>query len=184
MSSARLMASSVWVSGRPLGWCAPRCGGCSDALPRGCAGCGCASRCIQCCVPSLQLPDAAVARAARATPACQAAPSSRASSTLPPHAFPCAVAGIKWFPLGRDYLGPGVFVLKGIPDNPTPLTLPGVPINLSLANWCAEGSFATLLEMPWWAVGGSTGPTAAMLLPPAPMLLVLQVWFGGFLGRL
>lgn len=48
------------------------------------------------------------------------------------------LAGIKFFPLGRDYLGPGVFVLKGIPDDPSPQTLPGVPINLSLANWCAR----------------------------------------------
>ena len=148
MSSARPTASNAWVSGHRLAWCAPRCGSCFDALPCGCAGCGCASRCCQCCVPNPQLPGAAAAGAARATPACQAAPSRRASSTLPPPAVPCAVAGIKWFPLGRDYLGPGVFVLKGIPDNPTPLTLPGVPINLSLANWCAEGSFATLLEMP------------------------------------
>lgn len=92
---------------------------------------------------------------------CQAAPSPSASHPAGPlgpsvvllnskvctaasqPANPCLLlpfvrlAGIKFFPLGRDYLGPGVFVLKGIPDDPSPQTLPGVPINLSLANWCA-----------------------------------------------
>ncbi len=50
---------------------------------------------------------------------------------------PCS-AGIKFFPQGRDYLGANIYMLKGIPDQPTTDNFPGVPIDLSLANWCAE----------------------------------------------
>lgn len=53
---------------------------------------------------------------------------------LPP-APACRPTGFKWFPLGRDYLGPDVYMLKGVPDDPTPQNLPAVPIQLSLANW-------------------------------------------------
>ena len=44
------------------------------------------------------------------------------------------------FPLGRDYLGDNIYMLKGIPDDPTPENFPAVPIDLSLANWCAAAA--------------------------------------------
>ena len=40
------------------------------------------------------------------------------------------------FPLGRDYLGDNIYMLKGVPDVPTPDNFPAVPIDLTLANWC------------------------------------------------
>ncbi|KAL4434836.1 hypothetical protein ABPG77_005363 [Micractinium sp. CCAP 211/92] len=43
--------------------------------------------------------------------------------------------GIRWFPLGRDFLGPNIYMLKGIPDQPTPANFPSVPIDLNLTNW-------------------------------------------------
>ena len=53
----------------------------------------------------------------------------RAPSSPPP------LAGIKWFPLGRDNIGPNVYMLKGVPNNPTPQNLPAVPIDIGFANW-------------------------------------------------
>lgn len=51
-------------------------------------------------------------------------------------ALPC-FPGFIWYPFGRDYLGPGVYILKGVPDARTPQNLPSIPFNLSLANWHA-----------------------------------------------
>ena len=52
-----------------------------------------------------------------------------------PSDFLYCSSGVRFFPSGRDYLGPNIYMLKGIPDQPTPDNFPAVPIELHLTNW-------------------------------------------------